>query len=85
MSEDNVHPINHGQIHFTIDGRRYKTKDREQLASALLTLAGLDPARYDLGELCSGSHEPVHYGDDDLVAIKNKARFVSIRHCADVA
>ena len=85
MSDQNIHDISKGQVHFSIDGRQYKTKDREQKAAALLTLAGLDPSRYDLGELRPGSHDPIHFNDDQIVEIENKARFVSIRHCADVA
>ena len=85
MSDENIHDINKRQVNFTIDGRQYNTKDRQQSAAALLTLAELDPTRYDLGELRPDSHDPIHFSDDQIVEIENKARFVSIRHCADVA
>ena len=39
------------RIPFTIDGQPYTTNDLSQRASALLRLAGLDPAIFDLGEL----------------------------------
>ena len=36
-------------IPFTIDGQSFTTDDLSQRASALLRLAGLDPAIFDLG------------------------------------
>lgn len=72
-------------IDFTIDGRSYSSNDHKQPASDLLRLAGLDPARFDLGELKGHRPEPFRYGDEHVVTIRNKARFVSIRHRADVA
>ena len=82
---DNIHSMGPRTVHFTVDGRRHKTKDPAQTAGEILILAGLDPSRYDLGELRPGNHEPVHFADNDTVHITHKARFVSIRHCADVA
>ncbi len=86
-TNDNVHSMGHRprHVHYTLDGRRHKTTDSTQTAAQILSSAGLDPSRYDLGELCGAGHEPVHYQDDQEVVIENKARFVSIRHCADVA
>lgn len=81
---DNVFDLRR-QIHFTIDGRSYTTTDRKQLAQDLLRLAGLDPANFDLGELKGQRPEPVRYQDENAVEIHDKARFVSIRHRADVA
>lgn len=72
-------------IEFTIDGRSYSTCDRQQAAAELLRLAGLDPCRFDLGELKGQRPEPVRYEDDDVVRIRRGARFVSIRQRADVA
>lgn len=73
-------------IPFTIDGQHFETIDLSQKASELLSLAGLDPANYDLGELL-GKEQPEtkRYEDDDLVEIEKDARFVSIRQKADVA
>ena len=73
-------------IPFTIDGQPFTTEDLSQKASALLRLAGLDPASYDLGELL-GKEQPEtkRYEDDDIVGIEKDARFVSIRQKGDVA
>ena len=73
-------------VPFTIDGQPFTTEDISQTASALLRLAGLDPANYDLGEL-EGKERPhtKHYEDNDIVAIEKNARFVSIREKGDVA
>ena len=81
---DNVTNIRR-PIHFTIDGREYTTTDQKQPAADLLRLAGLDPSRFDLGELKGHRPEPIRYADEVIVEIHNKARFVSIRHRADVA
>lgn len=72
-------------IEFTIDGRSYKTDDHKQPAADLLRLAGLDPTRFDLGELKGHRPDPIRYRDESIVEIHNKSRFVSIRHRADVA
>ena len=73
-------------IPFTIDGQPFTTSDISQKASALLRLAGLDPANYDLGELKSKENPNTKsYADDDLVEIEKDARFVSIRQKGDFA
>jgi len=81
---DNVSEL-HRPIGFTIDGRAYTTIDHRQAAADLLRLAGLDPSRFDLGELKGHRPDPVRFTDDTVVEIHNGARFVSIRHRADVA
>ncbi len=75
----------HKPINFTIDGRNYKTTDHKQPAAHLLRLAGLDPSRFDLGELKGHRPNPVRYSDETIVEIHTDARFVSIRQRADVA
>ncbi len=72
-------------IEFTLDGRSHKTTDHHQRPAALVILAGFDPSRFDLGELKGHRPDPIRYSDDTIVEIHNKARFVSIRHRADVA
>ena len=74
------------RIPFTIDGQPFTTDDLSQRASALLRLAGLDPAIFDLGEL-KGKERPQtkRFDDDEIVSIVKDARFVSIRHSAPVA
>ena len=81
---ENVTDI-HRPIEFTIDGRTHETTTRKQPAADLLRLAGLDPARYDLGELRGHQPHPVRYADTDIVEIHHGSRFVSIRQRADVA
>lgn len=75
----------HWPIEFTIDGRPYTTTDPKQPARDLLRVGGLDPAYFDLGELKGHRPEPVRYTDDTIVKVHHKARFVAIRHRADVA
>jgi hypothetical protein len=82
--ENNVHDLR-GPVQFTIDGQPFSTTDRRQPAAALLRLAGLDPAVYDLGELYGQSPQTRRFADDEIVTIRPKARFVSIRQSADVA
>ena len=75
----------HRQIQFSIDGRDYTTTEHRQPAHQVLRLAGLDPALFDLGEVKGQRPNPVRYSDETVVVIREKARFVSIRHRADVA
>jgi hypothetical protein len=80
----NVTPMPH-EVPFTIDGQLFTTSDRRQPAATLLNLAGLDPVRYDLGELHGQAGQTKRFADDEIVTIRPNARFVSIRHAADVA
>ncbi len=74
------------RIPFTIDGQPFSTDDLSQRASALLRLAGLDPAIFDLGELKGKDHPQTRrFKDDEIVSIEKDARFVSIRQKAPVA
>jgi hypothetical protein len=81
--QTNVTPMDH-EIHFTIDGQHFITRERRQPAAALLQLAGLDHVRYDLGELEPGG-KTKRFTDDEIVTIRPNARFVTIRCAADVA
>ena len=78
--------INRRRIPFTIDGQPFTTDDLSQRASALLRLAGLDPATFDLGQLV-GKDRPQtkRFADNEVVTIVKDARFVSIRQRATVA
>lgn len=80
---DNVIDIRR-PVEFTIDGRAYQTRTRRQTAADLLRLAGLDPARYDLGELRVDRLRPVRYLNTDIVEIHKGTRFVSMWDRADV-
>lgn len=74
------------RIPFTIDGKPFTTDDPSQRASALLRLAELDPAIFDLGELVGKEQpQPKRYDDDEMVEVTKDARFVSIRQKAPVA
>ena len=78
--------INRRRIRFTIDGQSFTTDDLSQRASALLRLAGLDPATFDLGQLVGKEHpQTKRFEDDKVVTIVKDARFVSIRESATVA
>ena len=81
----NIGPIRR-PIPFTIDGQSFTTDDLSQPASALLHLAGLSPATFDLGELV-GKERPQtkRFADDEIVSIVKDARFISIRQSAPVA
>jgi Multiubiquitin len=83
MSESPDNPRH--TVHFTIDGRPFSTDQPEQTAAALVTLAGLDPAGYDLGEIRPGNAEPKVFEDADVVHIHEGEKFVSIREQATVA
>lgn len=72
-------------VTFTIDGRTFTTDDTRQTAASLLTLAGLDPAGYDLGQVRPGRSEPKRFKDHQLVHTKDGDRFFSIREQAPVA
>lgn len=70
---------------FTIDGRPYVTDEEKQPARDLLRLAGLDPSGYDLAEIRGGNAKPKRFEDDEVVHIKDGAKFISIRQRAEVA
>ena len=86
MTDSTKLELNRRQIPFTIDGQPFSTDDLSQPASALLRLAGLDPAIFDLGELV-GKERPQtkRFADDETVNITKDARYISIRQSAPVA
>ena len=86
MTDSTKLELNRRQIPFTIDGQPFSTDDLSQPASALLRLAGLDPAIFDLGELV-GKERPQtkRFADDETVNVTKDARFISIRQSAPVA
>jgi len=72
-------------VSFVIDGQPFQTSQRRRTAAAILRLADLDPALFDLAELKGQRPEPVRFAAEDLVEISQGARFVSIRRRADIA
>ena len=86
MTESSNFESGRRRIPFTIDGQPFTTEDPSQRASALLRLAGLDPAIFDLGALVGKEHpQTKRFADDEIVNIVKDARFVSIRQSAPVA
>ena len=86
MTESSNVDLFQRRIPFTIDGQPFTTDDLSQRASAILRLAGLDPAIFDLGEL-EGKERPQtkRFDDNEMVSIVKDARFISIRQSAPVA
>ena len=74
----------HSHITITIDGHAFTTGDVDQDAAALLRLAGLDPATYDLATL-GHDGEPKVYRDDKHIHLKDGDAFVTVRQSAPVA
>ena len=69
-------------ITFTVDNVELTVSDKHQTARAILTLAGLDPAMYDLAKL-HGDGDP--YQDDQQVVVQDGAAYVTVRTSAPVA
>ena len=67
-------------VEFTVDGQPFKTDERDQLASAILTkYAKVDPANYELGELEGKDPQPKLFKNNEVVHIHPGARFVTVR------
>lgn len=72
------------KVLFTIDGDSHATFDDDQTADALLRLAGVNPADYDLARVgANGTVEP--FTDDQLVKIQDGDQFVTAKHVGGVA
>lgn len=72
------------KVRFTIDGEHYSSFDDDQEAAALLRLAGVDPAGYDLARILpAGGTEA--FRDGQLVLIKSGDEFVTAKHVGGVA
>lgn len=72
--------VSRQKVHFTIDGEAYTSFDDDQEAAALMRLAGIDPAGYDLARI---GGETFH--DGDVVKIKDGDEFVTAKHVGGVA
>jgi hypothetical protein len=70
-------------ITITIDGQPHTTADDDQEAAALLRLAGVDPAQYDLAKVKHGG-EPKVYRDEKVINLKDGDAFVTVRQSAPV-
>jgi hypothetical protein len=72
------------KVHFTIDGEPHTSFDDDQEAAALLRLAGVDPAGYDLARIIPrGGSET--FRDAGVVKIKDGDEFVTAKHVGGVA
>lgn len=72
------------RLRFTIDGESHRSYDDDQVAAALLRLAGVDPAGYDLARILpAGGTET--FRDEQIVEIKDGDEFVTAKHVGGVA
>ena len=72
------------KLTISIDGIEYTTLDDDQEAAALLRLAGVDPAQYDLAKIRPNS-DPKVYRDQHVINLKDGDKFVTVRQSAPVA
>lgn len=79
--EDRDRFVARQRVRFTIDGETFRSYDDDQAAAALLRLAGLDPAAFDLARVGS----PTSFQDDEIVAIVDGDEFVTVKHVGGVA
>lgn len=76
--------VSRQKLHFTIDGESHSSYDDDQAAAALLRLAGVDPAGYDLARILpAGGTET--FRDEQIVKIKDGDEFVTAKHVGGVA
>lgn len=72
------------KVRFTIDGQHHTTWDEDQTAAALLRLAGVDPAKYDLARV-NATGGPETFTGDHMVTIRDGDEFVTAKHTGGVA
>lgn len=72
------------KIRFTIDGERHTSYDDDQTAAALLRLAGVDPAAYDLARIVPTGGTEI-FRDEDVLTIESEDEFVTAKHVGGVA
>jgi hypothetical protein len=72
------------KVHFRIDGEPYTSWDEDQTAAALLRLAGVDPAGYDLARI-NGAGGPETFADEQVVTIHDGDEFVTAKRTGPVA
>lgn len=76
--------VSRQKLRFTIDGEPHSTYDDDQTAAALLRLAGVDPAGYDLALILHAGGTKA-FRDEQMVNIKNGDEFVTAKHVGGVA
>lgn len=72
------------KVRFTIDGEPHTSWDDDQTAGALLRLAGVDPAKYDLARVTAAG-SPETFTGDQMVTIHDGDEFVTAKHIGGVA
>lgn len=72
------------RITFAIDGVAYTTLDDDQESAALLRLAGLNPAEYDLARIVAGK-EPKVFKDEKVLDLHEGDVFISVKQNSPVA
>lgn len=76
--------VSRQNIRFTIDGEVHNSYDDDQTAAALLRLAGVGPADYDLARITpTGGMEL--FRDEQLVKFVDGDEFVTAKHVGGVA
>lgn len=76
--------VSRRKVRFTIDGEPHVTYDDDQTAAALLRLAGVDPAGYDLVQVLT-TGAPQTLADGAVVKIQDGDEFVTAKHVGGVA
>lgn len=85
-----VHDCGHGNgskdkaVTITIDGVSYTPDLDHRQASALLWMAGVDPAQYDLAMVKHNGQTQV-FRDEKVINLKDGDAFVTVRQSAQVA
>ncbi|MBY3792864.1 hypothetical protein HQP42_10695 [Rhodococcus fascians] len=72
------------KIRFSIDGEPHTSWDDDQTAAALLRLAGVKPAEYDLARV-NGASGPEIFTGEQMVRLRDGDEFVSAKHTGPVA
>ncbi|MBK9726294.1 MAG: hypothetical protein IPO89_15025 [Actinomycetales bacterium] len=80
--DNNGHHVS--RVTITIDGVSFTTEKGHEQCSALLWMAGVDPAQYDLAIVKQHGQTQV-FGDDTVINLKNGDAFVTVRQSAQVA
>lgn len=84
MSNEDGRSGDQGKVRITIDGRPFTVTGHHHTAAALLGLAGLPAAGYDLTRV--GKHGQVEtFRDDQEIDVKNGDVFVSVNQQGTVA
>lgn len=76
--------VSRQKLRFSIDGENHSTYDDDQDAAALLRLAGVGPADYDLARIIPGGGSET-FRDSEMVKIKDGDEFVTAKHVGGVA